>query len=135
MKKTVALLLAFLSLMLVCAACGEKEEPKLSDLSDEDMMAYLEENGIESPDDIYGEMFHEAAAELRKIIKTFENDFNTGYKFRTILNVMRYSEPFSENWMDWDKLFKVVLKYHGIDYMDFIYDYYGLDSSNPSTGE
>ena len=79
MKKTIALLLVCLSLFLLLTACGEKEKPKLSELSDEDMMAYLKESGITSQDDICGEKLHEAAEKLRTTVKIYEDDPKQAY--------------------------------------------------------
>ena len=113
MKKTIALLLACLSLLLLFTACGEKEKPKLSELSDEDMMAYLKENGIVSPDDIYGEQFQDAAEVLRKRIKEIEDDPKGA-------NIFAASQM--SNGVIW---FPDV---NNLDLVEIVNEYYGLDT-------
>ena len=120
MKKSVALLLVCLLLLLLLAACGEKEKPKLSELSDEDMMAYLKEKGVRSYYDIYGEQLHEAAEALRKKVKMFEDDPKGAFFFAGT------------------QMFSGVVQFpcvHILDVVTAVNGYYGLDGFGNPMGE
>ena len=124
MKKIISMLLVVASILLVFTACGaEEKKPKLSELSDEDMMAYLKENGIKSrwdkmiedgipttSVDIYGERLHEFAEELRKEIIFFEDHPEDAY----FMTIARGSGVTVGPVNEFD-LLEVVNKYYGLN--------------------